>query len=564
MIRSRPAIGALITLLVASGSVAAGGLAQGPAFQDSALAQALAAPRAGAIQAHLRFLSDDLLRGRAPGTPGGDLAAAYIATQFELMGLTPGAPDGGHLQPFELVGVTSQPSLVVGVRRLTMTLDPLTDFVAWPTRAESSLAVDGELVFVGYGIDAPEWGWNDYRGTSLTGKIALVLANDPGLTDSSRFRGREGTYYGRWTYKLEQAARMGAVGAILVHTDESVGLPWSAVRNAHTGEHIQPTAPPRETLRFGAWITSDAAREILAGTGRDFDLLVGRAQRPGFRPMTLDAHVVLRIRSTLRRFEGRNVVARIPGSDPRRSREAVILTAHYDHLGTGYPVEGDSIYNGAVDNASGVAALLAAAAGLEAAGAPPHRSILLLATSAAEAGHLGARAYIRDPPVPLEWTVAMINVDRANLWGATVDAVALGAEHSSLGRYFEQAAAAEGLEPAPDPDPAAGRFFWSDHLPFAQAGVPILSLVSGTRYLGRQPEWGAEAQRAYLNQQYHQPGDELRDDFEYGGTLQQVRLLIRLCWTLANTGDFPSWSQDSEFRPAGEQLRLRRLRGRPR
>jgi Zn-dependent M28 family amino/carboxypeptidase len=554
---------ALLLALLTVGAVTTRGSTQAPA-QDPVLGPALTTPSAAAIQAHLRFLSGDLLQGRAPGTAGGDLAAAYLATQFELMGLEPGAPDGSYFQPFDLVGSTPQPSLVIGVRRLTTTLEPLSEFVAWPVRAEPSLAVDGELVFVGYGIDAPEWGWDDYRGSSLTGKVALVLANDPGLTDSSRFHGSASTYYGRWTYKLEQAARMGAVGAILVHTDESVGLPWSAIRNAHSGEHLQPDAPVRETLRFGAWITSDAAREILAGTGRDFDLLVGRAQRPDFRPISLDAHVVLRIRSGVRHFQTSNVVARLPGSDPVRNREAVLFTAHYDHLGARYAVDGDSIYNGAVDNASGVAALLAVAAGLKETGVPPQRSILFLATSAAEAGHLGAQAYVGDPPVPLEWTVAMINLDRANLRGATVDAVALGAAHSSLAGYFERAAQAEGLQSAPDPDAAAGRFFWSDHLPFARAGVTMLSLVSGTRYLGQAPEWGLEEQRAYVAQRYHQPGDEFRGDFDYAGALQQVRLLVRLGWELANTADFPAWSRESEYRPAGEQLRLRRLRGRPR
>jgi Zn-dependent M28 family amino/carboxypeptidase len=524
------------------------------------LEQGLSAISANVARAHVRFLSHDLLEGRAPGTAGAEIAAQYIASQFELLGLEPGAADGSYFQPVSLRGATPEPSLVLGIGPQTTSFEYLTEFVAWPTRPEESVTVDGDVVFVGYGIEAPEWAWDDYKSTSLTGKILLMLVNDPGLADSTRFNGRALTYYGRWTYKLEQAARLGAVGAILIHTDESATYPWSVVRNSWSGEQIQLDRAPRESLRFGAWITQEAARAALAATGRDYDLLVRRARQQQFRPIPLDAHAVVHIRSRVRRVRSVNVVARLPGADPEGSREAVVLTSHYDHLGTGAPVGGDSIFNGAQDNASGVAALLAVGAGLTASGAAPRRSIVLVATTAEEAGLLGAQAYTEEPPVPLEHTAAAINLDRANLWGATRDAVAIGAERSEITAYVDRTWASEGLRLAPDPSPHAGHFYRSDHLAFARAGIPVVSLRAGSDYAGHPPDWGAEREREYVSQHYHQPSDEFRDDFDYAGLVQQARLMLKLAWEIAAVTEYPAWNRDSEFRPAGEQLRLRRLR----
>ncbi|NIM48840.1 MAG: M20/M25/M40 family metallo-hydrolase [Gemmatimonadales bacterium] len=523
-------------------------------------ASALTTPGAGLVRAHLRFLSADLLMGRAPGTPGAQVAAHYIAAQFEALGLEPGGPTGSYFQPVRLLGVTPEVSLVLGIRRQTTALEHGRDFVAWPERPDSALSVDGEIVFVGYGIQAAEWDWDDYKGTPLAGKILLMLVNDPGLTDASRFNGRTLTYYGRWTYKLEQAARMGAVGAILIHTDKTATYPWSVVRNSWTGEQIMLDRRVVESLQFGAWMTADAARRILAETGRDFEALVRRAQQRQFRPIGLGAHAVVRLRSRIRQIEGANVVGRLDGADPDRRHEAVVLTAHYDHLGVGLPVDGDSIYNGAEDNASGVAALLAAAAGFSRAGTQPGRTLLFIATTAEEAGLLGAEAYVTEPIMPLEQTVAVLNIDRANLRGATHDAVALGSERSTLGQHFRRAAAQEGLEASRDPNPGAGQFYRSDHFPFARAGVPVLAFQAGAQFADRPPDWGAEQEARYTQERYHQPSDEFREDFAYEGALQQVRLLIRLGWSLAAGSEFPEWHPDSEYRSAGERLRLRRAR----
>ena len=537
--------------------------AQGRPAPDSSagVRAALSVPTADMLRAHLRFLSDDLLRGRAPGTDGAKIAAEYIAAQFEALGLEPAAARGSFHQPVTLIGVTPDPSFVIGVQRRTRALTYLDDFVAWPIEPDSPLTVDGDVVFVGHGIQAREWQWDDYKGTSVAGKILLMLVNDPGLVDSTRFLGRTMTYFGRWTYKLEQAARMGAAGAILIHTNQSAAVPWSVIRNSWSGEQIQPEQQTPQSLRFAAWITSDAARELVTEAGADYDLLMRLAQRRTFRPIPISAHAVLRIRSQIRQIRGSNIVAVIDGADPEGRREAVVFTAHYDHLGVGQPLNGDSIYNGAEDNASGVAALLATAAAFALAGPPPRRSVLFVATTAEESGFLGAEAYAAQPIVPLELTAAVINIDRINLRGVTRDAAAVGAERSTLQGYFARAAAAEGLVPAPDPNPEGGYFYRSDHLPFARAGVPVVSLRVGTNFADRPPEWGLQQEQRYIAEHYHQPSDEFRDDFQYDGALQQVRLLLRLGWELARTDEFPTWHPSSEFRPAGERLRIRRIRG---
>lgn len=527
--------------------------------QQTNLDAALGVPTPDMIRAHTGFLASDLLAGRAPGTPGARVAAAYIAAQFEAAGLTPGAADGGYYQHVPMIGLIPSPSLLIGIGRDVETLAYRDAFVAWPMAADSVVTADAEIVFVGYGIQASEWNWDDYKGQTLTGKILLMLVNDPGLTDASRFEGRTMTYYGRWTYKLEQAARMGAVGAILVHTDESATYPWSVVRNSWTGEQTMLAQPASTTMRFGAWITERAARQLAQATGRDFDALRRRAQQRDFRPITMGAHAVVHIRSQMRTFDAENVIARLNGADSVGQREAVVFTAHYDHLGIGQPVNGDSIDNGAEDNASGVATMLAAATALGSRKVRLRRSLVFIATTAEEAGLLGAEAYVSQPVVPLELTAAEINLDRANLRGPARDAVALGADRSDLGTYFAGAATAEGLSVASDPNPGAGHFFRSDHFPFARRGVPVLSLRTGSHFTDRPEDWGQEQERRYVAERYHQPSDEMRPDFDFRGAVQQARLLIRLAWALGSAGEFPQWKEGTEFRAAGDRLRARRL-----
>lgn len=512
-----------------------------------------AAPDAGlpaidarAIDAHLRYLSDDLLEGRAPATRGGELAARYIAAQFEALGLQPIAPGGGFFQPVALVGMTPSPTLVWGANGAPRSLRYGDDFVAWAERPDAQIAADGDVVFVGYGIAAPEWRWDDYKDLDVRGKVLLMLVNDPGLQDSTVFLGKTLTYYGRWTYKLEEAARRGAIGAILVHTTESATYGWPVVRGSWSVEQFKLDRPQSPSLGFAAWITSEAAAAALAQTGFNLDSLTRAAARRDFQPAVTRLHVVVTVSSRLRRVASENVVARLPGSDPALAPQAVLLSAHYDHKGIGPAVAGDSIYNGAEDNASGVAALLAAARAL-AQGAPPKRSIVFIATTAEESGLLGSEAYVRDPLIPLAQTAAVINLDEVNVRGATRDIGALGVDRSTLGPVFAAAARAESLAVGAEPD-VRGAFFRSDHFPFARAGVPALSVQPGLDFVGRAPGWGKAQDELFNTARYHQPSDEYSASFNYDGTVQEIRVVLRTALAVANAAAMPQWLPTSEFK----------------
>jgi Zn-dependent M28 family amino/carboxypeptidase len=498
-----------------------------------------------AMDAHLRYLADDLLEGRAPATRGGELAARYIAAVFEAVGLAPAGPDGSYYQPVSLVGLTPRPTFVWGAGRTTR-LKYLDDFVAWAQRPDSNVVADGDVVFVGYGITAPEWQWDDYKDVEVRGKVLMMLVNDPGLRDSTIFNGKVLTYYGRWTYKLEEAARRGAVGVILVHTTPSATYPWEVVRSSWSVEQFMVEAAPAGDLAFGSWVTEDVARKALAARKLNLDSLTVAASRRDFRPVTTGIHAAVTVSSALRHVRSANVVAKLTGSDTALAHDVVVLTAHYDHKGIGPAVNGDSIYNGAEDNASGVAALLGAAEAL--ARAPrPKRTLLFIATTAEESGLLGSQAYVTAPLVPLARTAAELNIDGANVQGATRDIAALGIDRSSLGELFSTAARAESLTPTGDPDPTKGSFFRSDHFPFARAGVPALSIETGVDFVGRPASWGREEADRYTEQRYHQPSDEYAPTFTYQGMAQQVRVMMRVAIAVANASALPQWLPASEF-----------------
>src|SRR3989454_16860 len=453
--------------MISFGCAGASGSTATPATLDAPI-PAVSTP---AMDAHLKYLADDLLEGRAPATRGGRLAAKYIAAQFEALGLEPAGSDGSYFQPVALVGMTPHPSLVWSKGGATRSLAYLDDFVAWAERPESHIVADGEVVFVGYGIEASEWQWDDYKGADVRGKVLAMLVNDPGLQDSTIFNGRALTYYGRWTYKLEEAA-----------------------------------------------------------TG---------------------INVAVDVTSALRHVRSENVVARIPGSDPALTREAVLFTAHWDHKGIGPVANGDSIYNGAEDNASGVAAMLGAAEALVEVQPRPRRTLLFIATTAEESGLLGSEAYTRDPLVPLEQTAAVINLDVTNVRGATRDIDALGVDRSTLGAVFDAAARAESLAVVHEPD-VRGSFYRSDHFPFSKAGVPALSIEPGRDFVGRPAGWGEQEATRYNRERYHQPGDEYRPTFTYAGMAQEVRVAMRVALAVANAPAMPRWLPNSEFqRPAG-------------
>jgi Zn-dependent M28 family amino/carboxypeptidase len=532
--------------------IAAGALGCAPAGAPASFptpaagAVPLPAASTAAMDAHLKYLADDLLEGRAPATRGGALAVKYIAAQFEALGLEPAGPDGSYYQPVALVGLTPHPSLVWGRGGAARPLKYLDDFVLWAERPESHTVTDGDLVFVGYGIEAAEWRWDDYKDADVRGKVLLMLVNDPGLQDSTVFNGRALTYYGRWTYKLEEAARRGALGALLVHTTESATYGWDVVRGSWSVEQFKLDRPVAQSIAFAGWVTHDAVEAALAQTGLNLDSLTRAAARREFRPVPTGVRVAVDVTSALRHVRSENVVARFPGSDPLLARQAVLFTAHWDHKGVGPAVNGDSIYNGAEDNASGVAAMLAAAQAAALVEPRPRRSLMFVATTAEESGLLGSEGYVRDPLIPLDQTAAVINLDVTNVRGATRDIDALGGDRSTLGPVFETAARAESLAVVHVPD-VRGSFYRSDHFPFARAGVPSLSIQPGTDFVGRPSAWGREQATLYNRARYHQPGDEYRTTFSYEGMAQEVRVALRVALAVANAPALPQWLPGSEF-----------------
>lgn len=503
-----------------------------------------------AFRAHLKYLSDDLLEGRAPATRGGALAAKYVATEFERLGLGPAGDSGTYFHQVPVITHTPAPTLAItGANPAALTYR--NDFVLWSMRDEEQVAVAAPAVFVGYGIVAPEWGWDDYAGMDVKGKVVLCLVNDPGLHDPSIFRGNILTYYGRWTYKIEEAARQGAAGIIMIHTTESATYPWTTVTGSWTGEQVRLESPPTSLVVAG-WIRDSSAAPAFRAGGLDLGQLMDRAGRKGFRAVELPFGIEARVRSVIRRSVTANVVARLPGHGPL-AREVVLIGGHYDHLGVRTPVNGDSIYNGALDNASGTAAVLAAAEAFRQSGVTPGRSILFMAFGAEESGLLGSQAYAERPTVPLKRIAAVLNVDVMNLFGRTRDVSALGTDQSSLGKVFAAAAAAEGLRVRVDSASLfRGSFFRSDHFPFARGGVPALSLESGGDFVGRPAGWGDQQYDDYTASRYHQPQDELLPWYTMDGAMQQIRVILRAAYAVAAAPAQPTWNPGSEFRAAGE------------
>jgi Zn-dependent M28 family amino/carboxypeptidase len=526
---------------------------QGPS-PDARLA---AAVRADAIWAPLRFLSDDLLEGRGTGRRGGALAAQYLAAQFMALGLEPAGDGGTWFQQVPIASLQPSPAVTFVEGGTLREMRYRDDFVAWSERVDTLVHDSGDVVFVGYGITAPEWRWDDYKGVDLRGKILLMLVNDPGLRDASLFRGRTLTYYGRWTYKLEEAARHGATGVLLIHDDTMATYGWSTVVNSWTGPQVRLESPPT-SLKFAGWLTGPTARELLASRGLDLERLMAAAEHRDFQPLSTGVEAVVTIRSSLRRLTTANVVGRLPGRDPGLGKQVVVISAHYDHLGIGAAVDGDSIMNGAVDNASGVATMLGVGDALARTGLRPRRSLLFVGMAAEESGLLGSAWMANHPPVSPAAVAADLNVDGVNLFGRTRDISALGLDQSSLGRVFRRAAAAERLRVIVDSVALArGGFFRSDHFSYARAGIPSLSWEGGHDFVGRPAGWGREQDRIYERDRYHQPADNLLPWYNVDGALQEARVLARVAWAVGEAADQPSWDPRSEFAAAGRERAAR-------
>jgi Zn-dependent M28 family amino/carboxypeptidase len=504
------------------------------------------------IDGHLRFLSSDLLEGRAPATRGGRLTAEYIASQLRAFGLRPGV-DTSYLQtvPIDVVAA-DRSSIVVAARgRASAALRYPDDVVVWAGSAAPSSNATGELVFVGYGSTAPEYQWSDFKDVDVRGKVLLVLVNDPpaSTAEPNLFGGRAMTYYGRWTYKFEEAERRGAAGMLIVHTTEAAGYPWHTVVGSWaTAQRLLPRpgdAPPPLGVR--GWITDSAATALLRQAGLELADLRTRAARRDFQPVRTGITVDIGFRNSVEHLRSENVIGIVRGSDPNLREEYVAFSAHWDHFGIGPVVNGDSIYNGALDNASGTADMLAIARAA-AAGPAPRRSLLFVFVTAEEFGLLGSKYFAEHPTVPLERIIANLNVDGGNLLGRSRDLRVLGENKSSLGPALRAFVRPRGMRLSPDEHPERGYFYRSDHFSFAKAGVPSVSIAAGQDYIGRPREWGLQQQENYTAHRYHQPSDEYRPDFDLTGAVQLSEIVLGFGRRLANAATVPVWNPDAEFR----------------
>ncbi len=528
------------------------------AQQGTPRAPASPTPRAARItaqeiDAHIRFLSSDLLEGRAPATRGGRLTAEYIATQLRAAGVEPGV-NGGYFQevPIDVVGADRSSIRVNAGGRASGALRYPEDVVVWAGSAAPAAAADAEVVFVGYGSAAPEFRWDDFKDADLRGKILMVLVNDPPAPagEPGLFGGRAMTYYGRWTYKFEEAERRGAAGMLIVHTTEQAGYGWPTVVGSWAKEQrmVPRAAGLPAPLQFRGWITDTAARGLLAQGGLSLDDLVKRAASRDFRPVPTGVTLDVGFRNAVQNLKSENVVGVVRGGDPRLRDEYVAYSAHWDHLGIGPAVDGDSIYNGALDNASGVADILAVARAAAAAPTRPKRSFLFVFVTAEESGLLGSEFYAQQPTVPTARIVANLNVDGGSLYGRTRDLRVLGDIKSSLGPMLAARIRASGMKISPEEHPERGGFYRSDHFSFAKAGIPAVSIGAGSDYVGRPEGWGVQQQEEYNARRYHQPRDEYRPDWDLSGAVQLSEIVLDFGTWLANAATLPTWNPDAEFR----------------
>lgn len=503
------------------------------------------------LAAPIRFLADDALEGRGPGTRGDALARLYLASTLELLGLEAAFPGGAWEQPVDLLGVVTHAPRAWTFRAGTRnaTLADGTDFVVSSGVAAARAEIrDAELVFAGYGIQAPEFGWDDFKGADLRGKVLLLLNDDPDW-DPELFGGRRRLYYGRWTYKFESAARQGAVGAIIVHTPKSAGYPWQTVQTSWTGENSRlAEAPEGRGLAVEAWVTDDAARRLASLAGHDLDRLLASARGRDFVPVPLGVTTSLVLDVDVRRYATANVGALLRGRDPQLAAEIVVYSAHHDHFGIKTSPDGRrEIYNGALDNAAGVAQMLAIARAFSALPEPPRRSVLFLAVAAEEQGLLGSEYFVKHPPVPPSRLVANLNVDGGNVFGRTTDLGVVGLGKSSLDDHLAAAAATQGRTLADDPFPDRGMFYRSDQLSFARAGIPALFPRPGVLYVGRPPGWGTEQVDAWIERNYHQASDDRDPSWDLSGMVDDVRLLFRTGLSVADADAAPAWRPGDEF-----------------
>jgi len=531
--------------------------------QTPSLAAALDSVRGEDMLRHIEVLASDDFEGRLPGTRGEDLTVAYLTEQFRKLGLRPGNPDGSYVQKVPLVGMSGTPTASVQVGGKTLAWKFPEDYVAFAPRTESEIKVrNSDMVFVGYGVTAPEYQWDDYKGMDLKGKTLVMLINDPQIPDprdpakldEQMFKGKAMTYYGRWTYKYETAAKLGAAAAIIVHETATAMYPYEVVVNSWSRENfmIKTDGPNPEFPDVAAWMSVASARQLFAASGQDFDKLKRAALSRDFKPVALPARISIDVRNKVRTVASHNVVARIEGSDPKLKDEVVAYTAHWDHFGFDPERSGatkhDKVFHGAIDNASGVASLLSFAKAYARLGTPPKRSVLFIATTGEEQGLLGAKYYAAHPLYPLAKTLADINVDGLNVWGRTSDVAVVGYGMSSLEDMLTRLAAQQGRKVKADPWPERGGFYRSDQFEFAKLGVPVIYAKSGDEFIGKPAGFASTVVENYTAHDYHKPSDDVRGDWDFSGAVEDTQLLFQLGHAVAQGESTPQWKAGAEFK----------------
>jgi Zn-dependent M28 family amino/carboxypeptidase len=512
------------------------------------------------IAAHLRFLSHDLLEGRAPSTRGGTLAAEYLAAQLAALGLKPGGDKSTYFQNVPIVESVVDPSFTLQVSGGGPTFKYLSDVVAFSGLQQPKVSFAGDVVFVGHGIVAPEFKWDDYVGAEMKGKIALIMVNDPPAPadEPQLFGGEALTYYGRWTYKYEEAARQGAAGAILIHTAASATYPWQVVQSSWSGtQYSLPARSGEPALPLKAWITEDGARALAKSGGKDLDALRKAALRRGAKPAPLGVSVSGTIAQTVEKKVSPNVIGVLEGTN---QKQGVVYTSHYDHFGIRDPRPGDKpdmdrIYNGAQDNAAGVAGVLEVAQAFARAPSKPARSIYIVFTTAEESGLLGAEYFASHLPLPADQWAANINIDGLNLIGRAKDIVLLGSDRSTLGTMAETFASENKRVVGRDPEPGRGYFFRSDHFPLVKLGIPAVSISDSTQYVGKDPAFAKKMRDDYIAKDYHQPSDEFKANWDYSGAVQDLRFLAEMGWRIANDPAMPAYNSGDQFARPREKTR---------
>lgn len=539
-------------------SLACAAASAAPAPEPAAAIQAVSARN---IATQVQFLASDLLEGRGTGARGGDIAAQYIATQFALDGLKPAGDDGSYLQKVNFVGLTARGDKdsvqLVPAQGAPMNLRFGDDYVVSDQTGAASDEVDAPIVFVGFGINAPEYGWNDYANTDVHGKVVLLFVNEPESNDPKFFNGPALTYYGRWSYKYEEAARRGAVGVLIIHRTDLASYNWDVVRNSWTGEDALLASEKVPRLQAASWIHLDIARKLFATDGKDLDAMYAAANTRGFKPFELPVRLHAHLETTRRDFQSSNVLALLPGTDNGPARQVVMYSAHYDHLGvvpnSGSNSNEDTIFNGAVDNGTGCGILLEIARVLSTAKQRPPHPILFAAVTAEEKGLLGSRYLGLHLPVPAGDIALQLNYDAINPIGLPQSATVSGAERTSFYPTVQRIAQQFHLALEPDPNPGAGHYYRSDHFSLARVGVPAFSIGQGTKFEGHEAAWGLAQEKDYTEHRYHHPSDEYRADMDFRGNAELARFGIALGWAASAQPQPIEWQPADEFEAARKQ-----------